>query len=136
MAKEKEEKEQKPKKAFEAKIVVWEDGEMDVEMYEYRQNPSGRGAPGKWRLKANDFVRRIEETLGDPKLLLDTSYDAMGGLCLDSQELKDIVGEAVNNNKKKANTPAVEKVEDEEPPATPPDSNDMDFGGFDKPKEK
>lgn len=135
MAKEKVEKEEKPKKAFEAKIVIWEDGEMDVEMYEYRQNPSGRGAPGKWRLKANDFVRRIEETLGDPKLLLDTTYDAMGGLCLDDQELKNVVGEAVKNNKKKADKPAVEKVE-EEPPATPPSSNDMDFGGFDQPKEK
>lgn len=135
MAKEKVEKEEKPKKAFEAKIVIWEDGEMDVEMYEYRQNPSGRGAPGKWRLKSNDFVRRIEETLGDPKLLLDTTYDAMGGLCLDEQEVKNVVGDAIKNNKKKADKPAVEKIEDE-PPVTPPNSDDMDFGGFDKPKEK
>jgi hypothetical protein len=130
MAKEKAEKEEKPKKSFEAKIVVWDDGEMDVEMYEYRQNPSGRGAPGKWRLKANDFVRRIEEVLGDPKLLLDTTYDAMGGLCLDEQEVKKVVGDTLKANKKQ--TPSVEVVETT--PAEAPKKDDMDFGDFDDKK--
>lgn len=138
------EKEPKPKKSFEAKIVVWDDGEVDVELYEYRDNPSGRGAPGKWRLSSKDFVKRIDEVLGDPRMLLDTTYDAMGGASLEIEAAH-----------KKMNTPsvsaAVKPVEDtpEAPPEQPTPKaekkkksedtspkDDMDFGDFDSPKDK
>lgn len=64
-----EEKEPKPKKLFQITITVWDDLEIDSEMHEFRDNPSGRGRPGKWRLTASEFVKRVEEVAGD--------YDAL-----------------------------------------------------------
>ena len=138
MAKEKEEKEQKPKKAFEIKVTVWDDGEIDSEMYEYRQNPSGRGAPGKWRLSANDFVRRVEESFGDPQSLLDQTYDAIGGVSLELRENQKQVVEVIKNTSK----PAVEKIkpvekikeETSDDGDFKSDDGGMDFGTFDKNK--
>ena len=66
-----EEKEQKPKKLFTITHTVWDDGEIDSEMYEFRKNPSGRGAPGKWRLGKEDFKRRVGEVLGEFDLLVE-----------------------------------------------------------------
>jgi hypothetical protein len=65
------EKEEKPKKAFVVVHTVWDDGEVDSELYEFRKNPSGRGAPGKWRLKPVEFVNRVGETLGDAATLVE-----------------------------------------------------------------
>lgn len=39
------EKEEKPKKAYLIKVIVWEDGEIDADIREYRKIGSGRGAP-------------------------------------------------------------------------------------------
>jgi len=75
---DKEEKEEKPKKAFVVVHTIWDDGEIDTEMYEFRKNPSGRGAPGKWRLGAKDFKRRLEETLGDAETLADVMQENTG----------------------------------------------------------
>lgn len=130
-----EEKEPKPKKQYEIKVIIWDDGEIDGEMYEYRQNKSGRGAPGKWRLPALDFVRRLEETLGDPEHILNDIHNIVGGSNVTSQEVKKIVAENV--------TPKVEEIKqtpkgkqqkskagaDE---STDPDVDNMDFGNFDK----
>jgi hypothetical protein len=71
-----EQKEEKPKKMFVVVHTIWEDGEMDTEMYEFRKNQSGRGAPGKWRLNGADFSKRVEELLGDPSGLLEEMSDA------------------------------------------------------------
>jgi hypothetical protein len=38
-------KEEKPKKAYMIKIVVWDDSEVDCDIREYRRNGTGRGAP-------------------------------------------------------------------------------------------
>jgi hypothetical protein len=40
-----EDKEEKPKKAFQIKAVVWDDGEVDVDIREFRKLGTGRGAP-------------------------------------------------------------------------------------------
>lgn len=71
-------KEEKPKKMFTIVHTIWDDGEIDSEMYEFRKNPSGRGAPGKWRLGAKDFKRRVEELFGDPANLSDELVDNTG----------------------------------------------------------
>lgn len=143
MAKEKEEKEQKPKKAFEIKVIVWEDGEIDSEMYEYRQNPSGRGAPGKWRLSANDFVRRVEESFGDPQSLLDQTYDAIGGVSLELKENQKQMIEVIKSTAKPKKVEEAEKVKEieKEEPEEKDDKDfkvddNMDFGEFDKDKNK
>lgn len=138
------EKEPKPKKSFEAKITVWDDGEVDVEMYEYRDNPSGRGAPGKWRLSNKDFVKRIDEVLGDPKMLLDTTYDALGGLNLELAEshrkMEQPSSPAVQPVKE-VKEPKKKKVEEDTPETEQPKDEDvaggdMDFGDFDNKKDK
>lgn len=153
-----EEKEPKPKKAFEIKVVVWDDGEIDSELYEYRQNPSGRGAPGKWRLNKTDFVRRIEETLANPASnLLEDVYDMVGRDVANTEEIKSLVASTpaatpVESKDEKESEDYTVKTEDaeekpkrgrkkkesaEEPPDTkdpdtPPDDNgSMDFGDFD-----
>jgi hypothetical protein len=137
----KEEKEEKPKKAFEIKVIIWDDGEIDSELYEYRQNPSGRGAPGKWRLSANDFTRRMEETLGDPQLLLDATYDAIGGLTLELQDAKKTVGSVINNAqvtvvKEETEPKPSKKKKDTDLNTDLSSTDDVDFGDFDDKKDK
>lgn len=73
-----EEKEEKPKKAFVVIHTCWDDGEIDTEMYEFRKNQSGRGAPGKWRLKEKEFVTRLGEVLGDATTIVETMAEQTG----------------------------------------------------------
>ena len=135
MSENEDEKEQKPKKAFTVVHTVWDDGEIDTEMYEFRKNPSGRGAPGKWRLGKDDFTRRIEETLGD------------------SEQIGEVM--AANTNMSETTSPKcsvvsvkvakVPKISAEEAemvdspivdvePEKIDDGDDMEFGEFDKQK--
>lgn len=142
-----EEKEPKPKKQYEIKVIIWDDGELDSELTEYRQNKSGRGAPGKWRLTATDFVRRMEETLGEPEHILNDIHNIIGGANVDSQEVRKLVAEEIKDGKQ-----VVEQVKEteeapknkkskkakgnEETAGDDPDVKDMDFGGFDTDKDK
>lgn len=107
-----EEKENnKPKKLFEVKFTVWDDAEIDGELYEYRKTSSGRGAPGKWRMNGKDFRRRVEETIGDHEDILITFGEIAG---------KDISGiyksdkSSVEKTKKQNETPPtnMEDLED------------------------
>jgi hypothetical protein len=64
---EKEEKEDKPKKMFIIEHVIWDDGEVDTKLVEFRKTNSGRGAPNKWTMQPKDFKRRMTELLGSPE---------------------------------------------------------------------
>ena len=62
-----EEKEDKPKKMFIIEHVIWDDGEVDTKLVEFRKTNSGRGAPNKWTMQPKDFRRRMSELLGSPE---------------------------------------------------------------------
>lgn len=145
------EKEPKPKKAFEIKVVVWDDGEVDTELYEYRPNPSGRGAPGKWRANSTNFVRIIEETLGDPEQLLLKVFDEIGGNIAASAENKAEVSSQIAASRLSEGETPPESSDDEPEKEEQPkeskkrrkaqassddqDGEDISFGEFDKGKE-
>lgn len=73
-----EEKEQKPKKMFEIHHIIYDDGEIDTSISEYRKSNTGRGAPGKWRLNSRDFKRRCEEILGEHDQIVKLLIDHIG----------------------------------------------------------
>ncbi len=144
------EKEPKPKKSFEIRVVIWDDGEIDSELYEYRQNPSGRGAPGKWRLNKTDFVRRIQETLADPASnLLEDVYDMVGRDVANGEDVKALVAATPTpSDSSKSEDYKVESTEQEPPKrgrkkksesqseeTSEPDPESMNFGEFDDKKE-
>jgi hypothetical protein len=63
-------KPQKPKKAFEVKLVIYDDGEIQSEQIEYIQRE--RGAPLKWQRKAAEFNASIKEKVSEnPVILLE-----------------------------------------------------------------
>lgn len=107
-----EDQEEKPKKMFVITHTVWDDGEIDSEMYEFRKNPSGRGAPGKWRLGHADFRRRVEELLGDFGTIVDDMNSNIG------------VGDFTDSNLK------VKKVNESEKRSSDPDVNLDDMEGL------
>jgi hypothetical protein len=111
-----EKEDNKPKKLFEVKFTVWDDAEIDGELYEYRKTNSGRGAPGKWRMNGKDFKRRVEETIGDHADILTTFGEIAG---------KDISGIYKSEN------PSAEKVEKpknkESKAGGDPEIEDLDF---------
>jgi hypothetical protein len=124
------EKEPKPKKAFEIKVVVWDDGEIDTELYEFRENPSGRGAPGKWRQNKTDFTRRIQETLADPAILLTDVYEKIGGV---EQAPSEVSQTTPNADFKVVNQSQTESSisTDITSPSEDPDESSIEFGDFD-----
>lgn len=60
-----EEKDDKSKKLFSVTYIIWDDGEIDAKLVEYRKIGTGRGAPEKWTLYVPEFRERVEELLGD-----------------------------------------------------------------------
>lgn len=42
-----EERQQRPRKFAEVKVVIWDDGEMEVDCVRFKENALGRGAPRK-----------------------------------------------------------------------------------------
>lgn len=129
-----EQKEEKPKKMFTIVHTVWDDGEIDSEMYEFRKNPSGRGAPGKWRLGAKDFKRRVEEIFGDPASLSDELVDNTGLVSEDTPTngLKPI-DVPRNHTPDPVELAELDKGAGEEEVTQEP-TEDIDFGDFDKDK--
>jgi hypothetical protein len=131
-----EEKEEKPKKLFVVTHIVWDDGEVDTEMSEYRKNPSGRGAPTKWRLGSKDFKRRIEETLGDADQIGEVMSEHMA---LDAQDdvvsikpIKPPRGHTPDPTELAELERGNEKPVDETPKDVTESTDDVDFGDFDK----
>ncbi len=127
-----EQKEEKPKKMFVVVHTTWDDGEVDTEMYEFRKNPSGRGAPGKWRLGSKDFVRRVEELLGDADQIGEVMASNVG-LSTSNTVCSVSVNKKVpiipDDEAKLIDSPIVDVEKD-----APNDLNDIEFGEFDKDK--
>lgn len=69
-------KAQKPKKAFELKVTVWDDGEITSEQIEFIQRE--RGAPQKWMRKPDQFNAAIKEKISEnPVILLEKISECM-----------------------------------------------------------
>ena len=63
-------KPQKPKKAFEVTITVWDDGEISNKLVEFVKKE--RGAPEKWLRKPDQFNASIKDKISEnPVLLLE-----------------------------------------------------------------
>jgi hypothetical protein len=64
-----DEKPQKPKKAFEMTITVWDDGELTNKLVKFVKKE--RGAPEKWLCKPEQFSDAIKKNISeDPRYLL------------------------------------------------------------------
>lgn len=69
-------KPQKPKKAFELTVTVWDDGEITNKMVEFIKKE--RGAPEKWMRKPEQFNASIKEKISDnPVLLLEKIAESL-----------------------------------------------------------
>jgi hypothetical protein len=139
MADERVEREEKPKKLFTVVHTIWDDGEVDTELYQFRKNQSGRGAPGKWRLLPKEFKNCIEDTLGAAEEFGEIMQENTGIFATDVADAMQATGgaapikplrpprgftpdknEVAELDKGAGETPADEPVED------------VDFGEFDK----
>lgn len=150
---EEDAKEQKPKKMFTITIDIYDSGDVDSSMVEYRKSASGLGRPRRWELSAPDFVRRVEELLGDYNKCLYEWNNAIG------KEAKQYLGITTTPQITHVSTDAVVTVEKkEDKKETPPkaskkeskkeskeelkseDEDDgfgnIEFGDFDKNKDK
>jgi len=140
-----EEKEEKPKKLFTITIDVYDTGDSDSSMVEYRKSASGLGRPRKWELTPGDFVRRVEETLGDYSSLLSDWNNLIGksskelaGLTLASLAASSAIASSntiktvqVKDNVETKKSKTKRNQNESESDMT----EDMDFGSFDKPTE-
>jgi hypothetical protein len=70
-----EQKEEKPKKAFLIKTIVWEDGEVDCDIREYKKIGSGRGAP---TLCGPLNKQELKDALSDLGLSAEGVLDTIG----------------------------------------------------------
>jgi hypothetical protein len=61
-------KPQKPKKAYEITITVWDDGEISNKCVEFVKRE--RGAPEKWLRKPEQFNAAIKQNISENPLIL------------------------------------------------------------------
>jgi len=120
-----EEKEDKPKKAFQIKIVVWDDGEVDADIREYRKLGTGRGAPSLCGpLSAKDLTKALKNLMINPVGVRDSIAVELG---IESDE-------SVSYDKE--DTESATKVseliqeEDDDLEDSLPDPSDMDVPDF------
>lgn len=72
-----EEKSEKPRKIFELKIHIWDDGEITEDLVEIV--PQDRGAPKKWMLDRAQFIRSLKSQLTTtPDLYKDIILEHLG----------------------------------------------------------
>ena len=145
MAKDQDqEKEQKPKKMFTITIDIYDSGDVDSSMVEYRKSPSGLGRPRKWEMTAPEFVTRVEEILGDYNKCLADWNKAIGkeakqfmGIAAPSQMMAQasqasqssvIAPVVIKKEEKKDTKKDKPKKEDSEKD----EFDGMEFGEFDK----
>jgi hypothetical protein len=134
------EKEEKPKKVYQIVYTVWDDGALDTEIYHFKKSGTGRGAPGKWRLNAEQFRLSFEETLGSfPTIVADFN----AGIGLNTIQAVKYPGVTLQSDQKKVETtpqPQPEKKSesktDKKKKEESDDDLDMDFGAFDTEKDK
>lgn len=55
------EKTPKPKKFAELKVVIWDDGELDMDLVLMEPREEGRGAPRKIGFKPSDYTKWMDE---------------------------------------------------------------------------
>jgi hypothetical protein len=69
-------KPQKPKKAFEVTVTIWDDGEITNKLIEFVKKE--RGAPEKWLRKPDQFNAAIKDTISEnPVLLLEKLAESL-----------------------------------------------------------
>jgi hypothetical protein len=69
-------KAQKPKKAFEVNITIWDDGEISSKLVEFVKKE--RGAPEKWMRKPDQFNAAIKDKISEnPVLLLEKLAESL-----------------------------------------------------------
>lgn len=127
------EKEEKPKKVFTITIDVYDSGDSEASMVEYRKSPSGLGRPKAWQLTNVDFVKRVEEVLGDYTSLLSDwnqliGKDAKALAAFGNSSKVEIKSVDVKKPESKKDT--LSKKDDEDD-----DLKDVNFGEFDPDKQ-
>ena len=71
------EKAEKPRKVFELKVEIWDDGEITTNITEIV--PQDRGAPKKWLLERADFIRSLKSQITQtPDLIKDEIVELLG----------------------------------------------------------
>ena len=72
------EREERPRKVFELKFEIWDDGEVTNSIVEIV--PQDRGAPKKWHLQPNDFKVSLKNTVSqnDPSHFGDIFLELLG----------------------------------------------------------
>lgn len=71
------EKEEKPRKIFELKVDLWDDGEVTSTIIEIV--PQDRGAPKKWLLERSDFIQSLKAQITTtPDMIRDTISEHFG----------------------------------------------------------
>ena len=74
-----EETSEKPKKAYQIKVLIWDDGEVDCDIREYRKIGTGRGAPTLCGpLKAKELLDKLEFMGIDPKGVCEAMAEELG----------------------------------------------------------
>ena len=69
-------KPQKPKKAFEVNITIWDDGEFSSKLVEFIKKE--RGAPEKWMRTPSEFNASIHKQISErPTVLLEKLAEAL-----------------------------------------------------------
>lgn len=133
------EKEEKPKKVFSITIDVYDSGDIDTSMVEYRKSPSGLGRPKAWQLTSNDFVRRVEEVLGDYDQFSEDWNKKIGKGA--KQLLSFQMGSPTLQistspvEPKKEDTKTIKKEKNKETSKDEIDTEDIEFGEFDPDKK-
>lgn len=72
-----EERAERPRKVFELKFEIWDDGELTNSIVEIV--PQERGAPKKWHLEANDFKKSLRQQISEtPEVFGDMILESLG----------------------------------------------------------
>jgi len=140
-----EEKEDKPKKMFVIEHIIWDDGEVDSTMCEFRKSNSGRGAPKKWNLGPKDFHRRVEELLGASDQINEILSQNTGLVDISSVSVKQVLLDDVEEepstpqhivddeeNKPQEKPAKKDKKSKEAKSSSDEGLDDINFGEFDK----
>jgi hypothetical protein len=151
---EEDAKEQKPKKMFTITIDIYDSGDVDAIMCEYRKSASGLGRPQKWLLTAPDFVRRVEDLLGDYNKCLYEWNNAIGKEAKQYIDMTPVTPQITQispsssisfekpidkkeEKKDKYSKQPKKEQKSEEPESTDEDDGfgNIEFGEFDKPTD-
>ena len=95
------EKEEKPRKVFELKVDLWDDGEVTSTIIEIV--PQDRGAPKKWLLERSDFIQSLKAQITTtPDLIRDTisehfGFKAISAVASSSAKKQEVLEDAADD---------------------------------------